>query len=143
MLAAAATSLDATFLMQFLLAAVFIGQIIGLVLGILRGKQAQRRSVTFEGNPVDKAEFERHVETNRADHDHLFAKLGGEARGIRAEVKADTVRIAEQINAVDRKVSGLSSSNEEQNRQLAEMRTTLRDMPGEIIALLKNTGAIK
>ena len=120
-LANTTTGLDGSFVLSALLLAVLVGQGLQIWLGIMRGKAQERRSISFEGTPVDKAEFLAALAANEAQHKDLFSKIGGVERGVRAEVKADTLRVEEKVNIVDRKVSGLEASNNAQNQKLAHM----------------------
>lgn len=61
-LASTTPMLDGDFVMKALLLAVLVMQVVNGLMGWTRGKQAARRSVSFEGVPVDKAEHDRHIE---------------------------------------------------------------------------------
>ena len=86
-------------------------------------KGSQKREVTFAGNPVDRKEFDKHVEENRNDHDKLFSRIGGVERGVEArlvsrieksEVEATESRriLHRDVAEIDRKVAGLSAKAE-------------------------------
>ena len=116
-----AAELDGDFTLKAIGLALVVGQLITIWLGIVRGKQAERRSITFEGSPVDKAEFERHIQANEAQHKDIFHKLGGVERGVRAEMKGDMEIIRRDIKVVEQSVSGLTAATTLQNQALARI----------------------
>jgi hypothetical protein len=58
--------------------------------------KAQKVQVTFAGTPVDKKEFEKHVERDDMEFDNLHARIGGTERGVER-------RLTDRINAVEAK----------------------------------------
>lgn len=119
MFLAAAT--DDDFTLKAIGFVLVVGQIVTLWMGIMRGKQAERRSVSFEGQPVDKAEFLAALISNEAQHKDIFHKLGGVERGVRAEVKGDMEIVRRDIKSVEQSVAGLAASTQLQNQALARI----------------------
>lgn len=119
-------ALDSITMLKSLGLLLLLLQIVNIVSGLVRGHQAKRRSVSFEGVPVDKADFEKHIAANREEHDQLFSKLGGEARGIRAEVKQDIGGVYGEINKLRETMAGVKTATELQNQQLARIESHVR-----------------
>lgn len=126
--AIANAALDGDFILKFALAVLLALQIATLIAGFMRGRDAARRSVSFEGVPLDKSEFEKHVSQNREEHDHIFSKLGGVERGIRAEVKTDLAPVIEEQKRMGQQLAALNQSNHSQERHLEKMDQKLDDL---------------
>jgi len=116
----------------WVIGAVAILQLVTLGMQVLRWNEAAKREVHPQPLEVkDAAEFlprqlfEEHAEQNRREHEHLFAKLGGLDRGLRAEMKQDTDGLHEKINSVGREVSEHSATLELQNQHLAQIDAKL------------------
>lgn len=129
----ATSALDGDFILKFALAFLLALQIATLVAGFLRGREAARRSVSFEGVPLDKSEFEKHVAQNREEHDHIFSKLGGVERGIRAEMRADLAPVIVEQKRMGESLAALNQATNAQDRHLEKIDAKL-DGLRELIA---------
>ena len=134
MLAEAIT--DENLMLKLIGLGILVGTLTNTWLGVRNGSRRDIHPQPLEVKGTiefaRKEELHTHVRRNEVEHDNMFKKLGGVERGL-----------SEKISAVSGNMHALTASNNQQNEQLAEMRETLKDMPSEIIALLKNTGAIK
>src|SRR5262249_33976434 len=116
----------------WVIGAVAVLQFATLGMQLLRWNQAARREVHPQPLEVKGATeflprqiFEEHAEQNQREHEHLFARLGGLDRGLRAEMKQDTEGLHEKINHVGREVSEHSATLELQNQRLAQIDAKL------------------
>jgi chromosome segregation ATPase len=116
----------------WVIGAMAILQLVTLGMQLLRWNQAAKREVHPQPLEVKGAQeylprqlFEEHAEQNRREHEHLFAKLGGLDRGLRAELKQDADGLQEKINTVGREVSEHSATLELQNQRLAQIDAKL------------------
>ena len=116
----------------WVIGAVALLQLDTLGMQVLRRNQAAKREEHPQPLEVKDAveflprqHFEEHAEQNRREHEHLFAKLSGLDRGLRAEMKQDTDGLHEKINSVGREVSEHSATLELQNQRLAQMDAKL------------------
>jgi hypothetical protein len=112
--------------------AVAVLQLVTLGMQLLRWNQAAKREVHPQPLEVKDATeflprrlFDDHAEQNQREHEHLFARLGGLERGLRAEMKQDTEGLHEKINNVGREVSEHSATLELQNQRLAQIDAKL------------------
>jgi hypothetical protein len=91
-----------------------------------------RTEVSFTGTPVDKKEFDKHVEENRGEHERIFAKLGGVERGVEgrlnakldamaAESKNDREKLHERINPIEGEICALRQASETNTTHLVQM----------------------
>lgn len=80
----------------WLYAAATVAQLAATLTVLITINSKQRREVSFAGAPVDKEDFEKHVQWDKEIHDHLFAKLGGTERGVKAELLARLDKYEEQ-----------------------------------------------
>jgi len=116
----------------WVIGAVAILQLVTLAMQVLRWNQAAKREVHPQPLEVKDATeflprrlFDDHAEQNQREHEHLFARLGGLDRGLRAEMKQDTDGLHEKINSVGREVSEHSATLELQNQRLAQIDAKL------------------
>ncbi len=78
-------------------------------------KDPQKRDVRISADCATREEFDEHVRTNRAAHNQIFS-----------EIKEGDADVHKRLDAV-----------------VKEFNEQLRALPNEIIALLRNTGALK
>jgi hypothetical protein len=89
--------------------------------------------VTFSGTPVDKKEFERHVEQDVIDHNAIHSRLGGIERGVEARVNARIDRaetenkesrrlMHREIETIGKEVAALKTASD-----LANQRSIMMD----------------
>jgi hypothetical protein len=116
----------------WVIGAMAVLQLVSLGMQVLRWNQAARREVHPQPLEVKGATeflprrlFEDHAEQNQREHEHLFARLGGLDRGLRAEMKQDTDGLHDKINSVGREVSEHSATLELQNQRLAQIDAKL------------------
>ena len=116
----------------WVIGAVAILQLVTLGMQVLRWNQAAKREVHPQPLEIKDATeflprqlFDDHAEQNQREHEHLFARLGGLERGLRAEMKQDTEGLHEKINSVGREVSEHSATLELQNQRLAQIDAKL------------------
>lgn len=124
----AQSALDGDFMLKFLLGGLLLLQIATLVGGLLRGREAKRRSVSFEGVPLDKAEFIEHCNENKREHENLFSKLGGVERGIRSEVKLDVEKIYNEVNRLREGQAAGNALTHAQDRKLEGMEKLMHEI---------------
>src|SRR5262245_54409060 len=117
---------------SWVIGAVAFLQLITLGMQVLRWNQAAKREVHPQPLEVKGATeylprqlFDDHAQQNQREHEHLFARLGGLDRGLRAEMKQDTDGLHEKINTVGREVSEHSAMLELQNQRLAQIDAKL------------------
>jgi hypothetical protein len=89
----------------------------GLKKAINNEKEKPAPSQTY----TTKADSEKHVSENRAQHAVLFSKIAEAERLLRLEMKADTTDLHNKVNAVAREVSGLTAATEAQTNQLTRI----------------------
>lgn len=70
---------------------------------------------------VHKTDFERHIASNTAEHQNLFAKLGGIDRGLRETLKKDTDALHEKINTVTNQNAGQTAKLDLVNQRQVQM----------------------
>lgn len=92
-------------------------------LWMLWGNKPEKRHVRIETSV--KTDLEKHIQFNREEHESLFRKIGGVERGLRAEMKSDTEKLHEKVNAVGRDVSGLKTGQEIQTAHLSRVDSKL------------------
>jgi len=117
---------------SWVISAVALLQLITLGMQVLRWNQAAKREVHPQPLEVKGATeflprqfFDDHAQQNQREHEHLFARLGGLDRGLRAEMKQDAEGLHEKINTVGREVSEHSAMLELQNQRLAQIDAKL------------------
>ena len=117
---------------SWVIGAVAILQLITLGMQVLRWNQAAKREVhpqplEVKGAPefLPRQLFDDQAQQNQREHEHLFARLGGLDRGLRAEMKQDAEGLHEKINTVGREVSEHSATLELQNQRLAQIDAKL------------------
>ena len=117
---------------SWVIGAVAILQLITLGMQVLRWNQAAKREVHPQPLEIKDAPeflprqlFDDHAQQNQREHEHLFARLGGLDRGLRAEMKQDSDGLHEKINTVGREVSEHSATLELQNQRLAQIDAKL------------------
>jgi len=116
----------------WVIGAVAFLQLVALGMQVLRWNQAAKREVHPQPLEIKDATeflprqlFDDHAEQNQREHEHLFARLGGLERGLRAEMKQDTEGLHEKINSVGREVSEHSATLELQNQRLSQIDAKL------------------
>jgi hypothetical protein len=95
-------------------------------------KATQRRTISFEGDPVMKEDFDRHIQANYEAHAQIFSKIGGVERGAQSLVKdtereaADSRRVLHQSVAhVGERVAKMEAATEMIDRRMAQMDAKL------------------
>lgn len=112
------------------------------VVVILRQSQIQKREVRFNIEPASKEAFDRHVEFNAGEHRDIFSKIGGVDRGSSQKISNEVTAVHNRVNSLEKSVGGLETSAHLTHQRLASMDRKMDDLPAQIIATLKNTGAI-
>lgn len=127
---------ESNFLLQLLLSAVFIGNLIAIWIGIANARRMQKREITFAETPASKREFDAHVVATQKGFD-----------AVRAEMALD--RQQNQIHSSERSktlFNKLETTRQELDNKIEDTRRELSNkidaMPERVIATLKNTGAI-
>lgn len=110
------------FLLQLLLAAVLVGNVASIWIGLLNRKNIQKREVSFEFTPASKEDFDQHV---RDTHENFVQ--------IRNELKED--RQQNQVHASARAASLYKKIDEVR----AELSAKVETMPDRVITQLRNT----
>lgn len=110
--------LDGKFVLQLLMALLFLGQLVTVILSLSRSRQAQRREVSFTSEAVTKQEFAQEVQRNNKEHEQIMVKLGAAETLFQSALKADTSYIHEKINKVAIEVAALTKATEMQNHRL-------------------------
>ena len=70
----------------WLYSAATVAQLAATITVLVTINSKQRREVTFAGQPVDKAEYDKHYTQCKSIHDQLFAKIGGAERGVETRI---------------------------------------------------------
>lgn len=70
---------------------------------------------------VPKYEFEKHVEQNRQDHDHLHSKIGGVDRGNGKKISDEVTNVHNRVNAIEKSIGGLEVASDLQSQRLAQI----------------------
>jgi len=118
--------------------AFFLANVATVVTAVAMNRK-QKREVTFGFIPASKDEFDKHVGSNKDEHNQLFAKLGGMERGcnlrmetmnttfqtrmdsrlseISKEAKSSSDGIHERINDVLKAVCRLEGKIEERDQR--------------------------
>jgi hypothetical protein len=117
----------------WLYGAATVAQLGATITVLITINSKQRREVSFAGEPVDRKEFDRHVNEDMTVHSQLFARIGGAERGIesrltvrldKTEAEAVELRrlVHQELVAVGNDVAGLKKAAE-----LANQRACLMD----------------
>jgi hypothetical protein len=117
----------------WLYGAATVAQLGATITVLITVNSKQRREVSFAGEPVDRKEFDRHVNEDMTVHSQLFARIGGAERGIesrltvrldKTEAEAAELRrlVHQELVAVGNDVAGLKKAAE-----LANQRACLMD----------------
>lgn len=102
---------------EFVMLFALVASIAGNIAMVLSARKVQKREVNFGFIPAAKAEFDKHVEENKREHENLFSKIGGVERGQTARMDA----VSEQWRTlVDKKMGELLRSNDEGRQRLHE-----------------------
>lgn len=134
MILLAETAPDPKALQQFL---IVVGFLIGIAVNVatlviaLSGRK-QKAEVSFGFEAVSKQVFEKHVDSNRVEHDRFDVRIGGVDRKtkqhadegiekLRAERRQDMQALHTEINDVGKKVAGLDTETKNQNAWLSRM----------------------
>jgi hypothetical protein len=108
----------------WLYAAATVAQLAATVTVLITINSKQRREVSFAEEPLEKAEFEKHVQWDKEIHNQLFAKLGGTERGVKAELLARLDKYEEQS----------TDSRREIHQRLDELLKAVSMIQGELNA---------
>jgi hypothetical protein len=111
-------------------------QVVGLVRDMKSGEAGSKRDVTINTGMPTKAEFEKHVERNRDDHEKFDERLGQAFRAALSECekrvekvqnlqREEVGRLHTKIEAVGREVSALGATNVLQNQKMAGIDSKL------------------
>jgi hypothetical protein len=95
-------------------------------------KSPQKREVSFTGTPLDKKEFEKHVESNDREFDALHSRVGGAERGVEKrlsdriahnETKGEESRsrLHAEMQSVSVAVARVEENNENTAARLVQM----------------------
>lgn len=98
--------------------------------------------VAMQKEFATKHEFDAHVNRNSEDHDKIFSKIGGVERGAKSTTDQQVEVVRKDLIHVGNQVAGLQVETRTQSVQLNRMEKNIVEMPNQIIATLKNTGAI-
>jgi ferritin-like metal-binding protein YciE len=130
---------DSNFFLQLALAALFIGNLIAVWLGIANGRRMQKREISFAETPATKKEFDQHVESSDERIRRLEDKREEDLR-----ISAMTRRkLHEDIQDIGKQVAGLTATTTQQTGQLQTLDRKIDGMPERVITTLRNTGVIK
>jgi len=104
----------------------------------------QRKSTTIDGQPVEvKVTEEMHKEfASKKEFEEFTAKAERQRTELWVTLRAENLRLDNNVTVVRENVAALAKSTELQNEHLAKMDDKLDAMPDRVIATLRNTGAI-
>lgn len=91
---------------------------------------------------VGKPEFHSVIGELKSEDLRLHQKIGGVDRGASQKTDDKVTALTHQIGGVAQKVARLEATTEIQNGELSEIKKDIKAMPAQIVALMKNTGAI-
>ena len=114
----------------WLYAAATIAQLVATITVLITLNSKQRREITFAGVPVDKTDFDKHVQENREVHTQLFAKLSGVQRAAETTLhgrERDAVegrrQMHETISTLGERVAGVETQTEMIEKRTAQIDT--------------------
>jgi hypothetical protein len=116
----------------WLYGAATVAQLGATITVLITINSKQRREVSFAGEPLDRKEFDRHVNEDMTVHSQLFARIGGAERGIesrltvrldKTEAEAAELRrlVHQELIAVGNDVAGLKKAAELANQRACMM----------------------
>ncbi len=112
---------------------------------------SEQRDVRINSGCPTKAEYDKHVEENKREHENLFSKIGGVERGARqsvddkvkaiADLQREEVRqLHQKIDVVAREVSAVTATNTVQNQNIASFSAKLDRVVENIVVKLQTAG---
>jgi uncharacterized membrane-anchored protein YhcB (DUF1043 family) len=127
---------ESNFLLQLMIAAIFIGNLIAIWLGIANGRRIQKREVSFSETPATKKEFDQHVVETARNFNAVRNELAHDRQLNQEHASKRSETLFRKMDATR---SELDTKLEDTRRELSQK---IDDMPERVIATLKNTGAI-
>ncbi len=87
--------------------------------------------------------MEKRMLAHEEVHQQLFAKLGGQERGMRTESDGKVAELRHKIDDLTRTVSAVEAAANIHTDQLDQFSRDIREMPSQLIAQLSNLGVLK
>lgn len=92
---------------------------------IVGTRRKQKREVSFEFTPASKEEFDKHIESNKEEHDQLFSKMGGMERGLRGEFSNEIKVVRSEMVETVKQLAALNNNAELLNQAMTAERARL------------------
>jgi hypothetical protein len=133
MIAEALPAPDPRFVWELILVLGSLASIGANIATALSVRRTQRREVSFQFTPASKEEFERHVASNKQEHENLFSKIGGVERGSTARLDEFS---KEWRGALSMQTSEIKLSAEQRqtvlHNRITDVLGEVRELRGEV-----------